>query len=93
MNSSGEEVGVVQQLQNEGNEVETAHRGDQVAISMKEPIIGRQVKEEETLYSLPSSDDARLYKSRFAERLSPEEMKLLDDIISIRRRVQYMYAF
>jgi len=93
MNSSGEEVGVVQQLQNEGNEVEAASKGEQVAISMKEPVIGRQIKEEETLYSLPSSDDARLYKARFADRLSPDEMKLLDGIISTRRRVQYMYAF
>jgi translation initiation factor 5B len=93
MNSSGEEVGVVQQLQSEGSEVETANKGEQVAISMKEPVIGRQIKEEEVLYTLPSSDDARLYKTRFAERLSPQELKLLDNIISMRRRVQYMYAF
>jgi len=93
MNSSGEEVGMVQQLQNEGNEVESASKGEQVAISMKEPVIGRQIKEEETLYSLPASDDARLYKTRFADRLSPEETKLLDSIITMRRKVQYMYAF
>ncbi len=93
MNSSGEEVGLVQQLQNEGNEVDAAQKGEQVAISMKEPVIGRQIKEEETLYSLPSSDDARLYKTRFADKLSGEEMELLDSIIAMRRRVQYMYAF
>jgi translation initiation factor 5B len=93
MNASGEEVGVIQQLQNEGNEVESAQKGEQVAISMKEPVIGRQVKEEECLYTLPSSDDARLFKTRFADRLSPGEMELLDGIISMRRRVQYMYAF
>jgi translation initiation factor 5B len=93
MNSSGEEVGVIQQLQSEGTEVETAKKGEQVAISMKEPVIGRQIKEEEVLYTLPSSDDARLFKTRFAERLSPQELKLLDNIISMRRKVQYMYAF
>jgi translation initiation factor 5B len=93
MNASGEEVGIVQQLQNEGTEVEMARKGEQVAISVKGPVIGRQVKEEEVLYSLPSSDDARLYKTKFADRLSPEELKLLDNIISLRRKVQYMYAF
>jgi len=93
MNSTGEEVGVVQQLQTEGSEVETAKKGEQVAISMKEPVIGRQIKEEEVLYTLPTSDDARLYKTRFAEQLSPQELKLLDNIISMRRKVQYMYAF
>ncbi len=45
-------------------------------------------KEEETLYSLPSSDDARLYKTRFADRLSADEIRLLDSIISMRRKVQ-----
>ena len=93
MNSTGEEVGVIQQLQTEGSEVETAKKGEQVAISMKEPVIGRQIKEEEMLYTLPSSDDARLYKTRFADRLSPQELKLLDNIIAMRRKVQYMYAF
>jgi hypothetical protein len=60
---------------------------------MKEPVIGRQIKEEETLYSLPSSDDARLYKTRFSGLLSPDELRLLDNIIALRRNVQYMYAF
>ncbi len=71
MNSMGEEVGVVEQVQVDRNPVESAKKGEQVSISMKEPVIGRQIKEEETLYSLPSSDDARLYKTRFADRLAP----------------------
>ena len=93
MNSGGEEVGVLQQLQNEGTIVDSATKGEQVAISMKEPVIGRQIKEEEVLYSLPSSDDARLYKKRFADRLSTDELRLLDKIISLRRKLQYMYGF
>lgn len=93
MNSSGEEVGMVQQVQEEGREVESAEKGSQVAISMKEPTVGRQVKEGETLYSLPSSEEARALKTKFRDRLSEEELALLDEIIELRRRVEYLYAF
>jgi len=93
MNSVGESVGTIQQIQSEGSEIESATSGMQVAISMKEPVIGRQIKDGETLYSLPTSDDARLLKTRFSARLTSEELKLLDEIISIRRKVQYLYAF
>jgi translation initiation factor 5B len=93
MNSVGESVGTIQQIQSEGSEIESATSGMQVAISMKEPVIGRQIKDGETLYSLPTSDDARLLKTRFSARLTSEELKLLDEIIAIRRKVQYLYAF
>jgi len=93
MNSAGEEVGMIQGIQVDRADVEKASKGEEVAVSMKEPLIGRQIKEEETLYSLPSSDDARFFRTRFADKLSPEERDLLEKMIAMRRKVQYMYAF
>ncbi|MEM0117293.1 MAG: translation initiation factor IF-2 [Conexivisphaerales archaeon] len=93
MNSSGEEVGQVQQIQSEGQEVSEASQGLKVAISMKEPVIGRQIKEGETLYTLPESDEARTLLQRFYDMLSEEERSVLNEIIQVRRKVQTLYAF
>ncbi|MEM3638303.1 MAG: translation initiation factor IF-2 [Conexivisphaerales archaeon] len=93
MNSSGEEVGQVQQIQSEGQEVSEAGQGLKVAISMKEPVVGRQIKEGETLYTLPESDEARTLLQRFYDMLSEEERSVLNEIIQVRRKVQTLYAF
>jgi len=93
MNSSGEEVGQVQQIQIEGQEVSEAQQGSKVAVSMKEPVVGRQIKENETLYSLPTSDEARMLVQRFYDLLTEEEKGVLNEIIQIRRKVQTLYAF
>jgi len=93
MNSSGEEVGVVQQIQSEGQEVSEARQGSKVAVSMKEPVVGRQIKEGETLYTLPNSDEARTLMQRFYDLLSDEEKTVLNEIIQVRRKVQTLYAF
>lgn len=93
MNSSGEEVGIIQQIQNEGQEVQEASPGSRVAVSMKEPTVGRQIKEGEQLYTLPSSDEARLLVQKFSDLLTEEEKSVLKEIIQIRRKVQTLYAF
>jgi translation initiation factor 5B len=93
MNSSGEEVGQVQQIQSEGQEVSEAQQGSKVAVSMKEPVVGRQIKENEILYSLPTSEEARTLMQRFYDLLTEEEKGVLNEIIQIRRKVQTLYAF
>lgn len=93
MNSQGKEVGMIQQIQSEGRTVQEAFKGEQVAISMRGPTIGRQIKEDEELYTLPASEEARLLLTKFMDRLSEEEIKLMEEIIKLRRKVQYLYAF
>ncbi len=93
MNAEGKEVGTIHQIQSQGQSVQEAVKGEQVAISMREPTIGRQVKEGEILYTLPSSEEARLLSTKFRDKLSEEEQGVLEEIIRIRRRVHYLYGF
>lgn len=93
MNAEGKEVGMIHQIQSQGQPVQEAVKGEQVAISMREPTVGRQIKEGEVLYTLPSSEEARLLSTKFRDRLSEEEQQVLDEIIKIRRRVHYLYGF
>lgn len=92
MNAEGEEVGIIQQIQSQGQPVEEASKGERVAISMREPIIGRHIKEGETLYTLPSSEEVKLLSTKFMSKLSEEEQQVLGEIIKLRRRIHSSYG-
>ncbi len=45
----GKEIGTIKEIQSEGNLVEKAERGQRVAVSMNEPIVGRHIFEGDEL--------------------------------------------
>ena len=92
MNSLGKVVGVVTQIQNLGRPVSSANAGEKVAISMREPIVGRHIKEGETLYVAIPEGDARLLTTTFADRLSDDEKAVLQEIVEIKRRTNPLWA-
>jgi translation initiation factor 5B len=93
MNSDGKVVGTVHQIQDKGKPLEEAPRGAQVAISMMEPMVGRHVFENDTLYTLPREAEVKTLREKYLNRLSPEEQQVLDEIIQIRKKVQPTYPY
>jgi translation initiation factor 5B len=93
MNERGRVVGYVQQIQDKGKPIGEARPGQQVAISMAEPIVGRHINEGETLYSLPSDSDTKLLRGRYLSSLSEREKSLLEEVIEVRRKESALYAF
>ncbi len=93
MNLDGRKVGIVHQLQDSGKSVDSAKKGQEVAISIQNVTVGRQVSEEEVFYSFPPSHEARLLLKQFAHKLSPEEFQILNEIISIQRKVNSAYGY
>ncbi|MCS6768715.1 MAG: translation initiation factor IF-2 [Candidatus Nitrosocaldus sp.] len=93
MNAEGSDVGMINQIQDKGKGVDEARKGMQVAVSMNEPTVGRQVKEGEVLYTLPSTQHLKLLNERFKHKLTQEEQALLDEIARIRRKVDPLYGY
>ncbi|MEM2260070.1 MAG: intein-containing translation initiation factor IF-2, partial [Candidatus Methanomethylicaceae archaeon] len=85
MKENGEIIGEIMQIQDRGNNIDLAKKGDKVAISVKgDFIVGRQVKEGELLYVAVSDNDIFLLKEKFKDKLSQEELELLDKILKLR---------
>ena len=93
INSEGKEVGVVKQIQDNGENIQNAPKGSEVAISMNEPVIGRTIREGEILYSLPNDIGVRLLKDRYSDSLSEDELAILNEISDLRRKVVPLYGF
>jgi translation initiation factor 5B len=93
MSSDGRELGTVEQIQENGKAVAEVKQGDKVAISVDGPTLGRQVKEEDTIYTLPRSHEARMLRTKYLGSLTEDELKALEDIIKIKGLSDVMYGF
>lgn len=82
---NGEEITSIKEIQVEKKNVSSAARGQQVAIAMPGVTIGRQVKENDILYSAIPEDDFRKFRE-VKEYLSEDEKQILKEIAEIMRK-------
>jgi len=62
-----------------------AKAGMSVAVSMKEPIIGRHIREGDTLYVVVPEEHVKLLKTTFQSKLTSDESHALDEFIKKMR--------
>jgi len=86
MNSDGDRVGQIKEIQRQGESVDEADPGEEVAVSIRGPTVGRQIKEGETLYVDLPEKHARVLSTEMRESLSEEEKSSLREIVEIKRR-------
>ncbi len=92
MDQDGRDVGEVLQIQSTGSPVPEAKAGEQVAISVRGPTVGRQIKEGDVLYTSPGSEEARTLMTRYRGALSEADLAVLDEIVKIKRSKNPLYA-
>ena len=93
MNKTGKKIGVIHQLQHDGKTVSMVKTGQEVACSVQNITIGRQIVEEDVFYTLPSSSDAKQLLKLFIQKLSAEERNMLNEIIEIQRKIDPAYGY
>ena len=93
MTVEGLEIGTIEQIQDQGKSVAEVKQGDKVAISVDGPTLGRQVKENDVLYSLPRSHEARLLRTKLLGSLTEDEKGALDEIMRIKSATDPMFGF
>ena len=85
MNVDGEKICSIKSMQSQNKPIEEARRGEEVAIAMPEITIGRQVKEDEILYTDLSEEDFKKLKQN-ESLLTASEIQALKEIVEIKRR-------
>ena len=93
MSVEGAELGTVEQVQDQGKALPEAKEGDKVAISVDGPTLGRQVKENDTIYTLPRSHEARMLRTKLSGSLTDRERAVLDEIIRIKSATDPLFGF
>ncbi len=93
MNAEGKELGRIEQIQEKGKNLEAAKIGEKVAISVSGPTLGRQIKENDTLYTYPRSHEVKLLRGKFLNALSQDDLQALDEVVKIRSVIDPMYGY
>jgi translation initiation factor 5B len=93
VSEDGKKIGTVQQVQENGKAIEEATKGMQVAVSIKGPVIGRQLNEDEILYTDLNSKHAKMLTERFIHRLDEEEKQVFDRILYMKRKSDPAYGY
>jgi translation initiation factor 5B len=85
INEQGKRVGTILQIQDRSVPIEEAMDGMEVAVSIRGPTIGRQVKEDDVLYTDIPDKQILAIRKKFIDDLSPAEKEVLDELITIKR--------
>lgn len=85
VNSEGQDLGEILQIQDKGKAISEAATGMQVAISLEKPIVGRHIIEGDILYIKVPESHAKAMTTKFQSQLSPNELSTLNEYISMMR--------
>jgi translation initiation factor 5B len=85
INDKGEVIGKIKEIQTEKTKLEVAKKGDEVAISVDGPTLGRQIKEGQLLYTRITDADEKLLLGNFSNLIDNDEKELLKKIIEIKK--------
>jgi translation initiation factor 5B len=89
----GKKVGTVHQIQDSGKSMDEATTGMQVAVSLKEPTIGRQINEGDVFYTDINSRNAKQLSERFNHRLNEQEKEVFNMILALKRKEDPAFGY
>lgn len=85
INVEGVKCGEIKTIQIDGENVQEAKKGEQVAIAILGVVVGRQIQEDETLYvDVPENNFIRFKKLK--KYLNDSEIQVLRELAEIKRR-------
>jgi translation initiation factor 5B len=93
INDGGKKIGMIHQVQENGKPIEEATKGMQIAVSIKGPVVGRQINEGDVFYTDLNSKEAKMLEERFKVRLNPEEEDVFDKILSLKRNEDPAFGY
>jgi len=85
INGQGKRVGTILQIQDRSVTIDEATDGMEVAVSIRGPSIGRQVKDDEVLYVDVPDKHILAIRKKFSEDLTQPELDVLEEIVTIKR--------
>lgn len=92
INVEGTRIGRISQIQDRGEAIPRADEGQEVAVAMPQPIVGRHIKERDVLYVDIPERDAKQLRTKFAGRLTEKQAEALKELVELKRRTDVLWA-
>ncbi len=91
MNSSGKEVAMLKSMQREKESITKAEHGMQAAMALEGATVGRQINENDILFSSIPEEDFRQMR-KLKQYLKKGEIEVLKEIAEIKRKEKAMWG-
>ncbi len=88
----GKRIGTILQIRDRNENLDEARMGQEVAISIKGPTVGRHIKEEDILYVDVPESNVKTIQKKFIDELPPDEVEALEEFINIKRKHSEFFA-
>ena len=92
INLEGDRIGRISQIQDRGEAIPRADEGQEVAVAMPQPIVGRHIKERDVLYVDIPERDAKQLRTKFAGRLTERQAEALKELVELKRKTDVLWA-
>ncbi|TRO43379.1 translation initiation factor IF-2, partial [Candidatus Bathyarchaeota archaeon] len=92
INVEGDRLGRISQIQDRGEAISRADEGQEVAVAMPQPIVGRHIKERDVLYVDIPEQHAKQLRTKFAGRLTEKQAEALKELVELKRRTDVLWA-
>ncbi len=89
---NGKRLGLIHQIQDRGRNIESASKDMEVAISIREAVIGRDLDENDIVYVDVPEDHARRLLRDFSDMLRSDELDVLKEFIDFKRKFNPAWA-
>jgi len=91
VNQDGVFVGRLHQIQENSQTIKEAEKGKEVALSIRNATVGRNLKIEDTFYIYVPESHVRTYNGRFRDELSEEQIELMREYVRCMRKKNSPY--
>jgi len=92
INVEGSRIGRISQIQDRGEAISRADEGQEVAVAMPQPIVGRHIKERDVMYVDIPERHAKQLRTKFAGRLTEKQAEALKELVELKRKTDVLWA-
>jgi translation initiation factor 5B len=92
INSKGHKVGKVESMQDKGENKPSTSKGQQVAMAIKNAVIGKDFEEGDVLYVDIPENHYKILETELKSKLSEDELQILEELVEIKRKEDDLYG-
>jgi translation initiation factor 5B len=86
ISAAGKKLGLVQRIQDQGKDIQEATVGAQVAVSIEDGVVGRNISEGDTILTDVPERNLKTLLTKFPSELAESDHETIKELIQLKRR-------
>lgn len=87
MNENGDIIGIIESMQDKGDNLPSISKGQKIAMAIKDAIVGKNFEEGDTLYIDIPEKHYKILERELKDKLTEDEFETLNEVLNIKRKI------